>query len=153
MLGDRHAGTGDDEGRQRRDVVGAAGIAAGADDVDGIGRRFDRQHLGAHRGDGADDLVDGFAADAQRHQEAADLRRRRLAGHQDVEGLAGLLTVRGSRLAALARSGFRSVMRFRSLANGCLFGERLVDGRAVLRLQQVHHLIQDIVAGGIGHRR
>ena len=38
-----------------------------------------------------------LAAHPQRHQEAADLRRRRLARHQDVEGRARLLA--GQRLA------------------------------------------------------
>ena len=37
MLGHRHAGAGDDEGGAGRDVVGARGVAAGADDVDGVG--------------------------------------------------------------------------------------------------------------------
>ena len=48
MLGDRHAAGGGDDRGQRRDIVGARGIAAGADDVDGVGRRLDPQHLAAH---------------------------------------------------------------------------------------------------------
>lgn len=98
VFGDGNTGAGDDQRRQRRDIVGAAGVAAGADDVDRIGRSIDGQHFRAHRGDGADDLIDGFAAHAQRHQEATDLRGRRLARHQDVEGGSSLLT--RQRLAA-----------------------------------------------------
>ncbi len=36
------------------------------------------------------DLLDRLAADAQRHQEGADLRRRHLAGHNRAEGRFGL---------------------------------------------------------------
>ena len=70
MLGDRHAGARDDESRAGRNVERAGGVAAGADHVDGVGRRLHAQHLGAHGGDRAGDLVDGFAAHAQRHQES-----------------------------------------------------------------------------------
>ena len=48
MLGDLDAGAGDDQRRAGRDIVGARAIAAGADDVDGVRRRVDRRHLGAH---------------------------------------------------------------------------------------------------------
>ena len=76
MLGDGHAAAGDDEGRERRDVVAARLVAAGADDVDGpLGRR-DRQHAAAHGRDRADDLVERLAAHPQRHQEAAGLGRQ-----------------------------------------------------------------------------
>src|SRR5581483_5233417 len=63
---------------------------AGADHVDRVGRGLDLEHFRPHRRDGAGDLVDGLAADAQRHQEAADLRRRRVARHDDAERLLGL---------------------------------------------------------------
>ena len=39
VLGDRHAAAGDDEGGAGRDVERARAVAAGADDVDGIGGR------------------------------------------------------------------------------------------------------------------
>ena len=90
VLGDRHAGAGDDEGGGGGDVVAAGGVAAGADNVDGVGRRLHRGHLGAHGGDRAGDLVDGLAAQAQAGEEGADLHRRRLARHDDVEGFLGL---------------------------------------------------------------
>ena len=86
VLGDRHAGAGDDEGRAGRDVEGAGGVAAGADHVDCVSRRLHAQHLGAHGGDRAGDLVDGFPAHAQAHQQPAHLRGRRLARHHAVEG-------------------------------------------------------------------
>ena len=44
MLGDGHTGAGNDQGRQRRDIVGPGAVAAGSDDVDGVGRRLDGQH-------------------------------------------------------------------------------------------------------------
>ena len=86
-----HAGAGDDEGRGGGDVVAAGGVAAGADDVDGALGRLDAEHLRAHGGDRAGDLVHGLAAHAEADEERADLRRRRLAGHDDAEGLLGLL--------------------------------------------------------------
>ena len=91
VLGDRHAGAGDDKRGAGRNVERAGGVAAGADHVDGVGRRLDAQHLRAHRGDGAGDLVDGLAAHAQRHQERAHLRRRRFARHHLFERGGGFL--------------------------------------------------------------
>jgi len=61
-------------------------VAAGADDVDRACRRRDGQHLVAHGGDGAGNLLDRLAAHPKAHQKGADLARRRLAGHDDVEG-------------------------------------------------------------------
>ena len=71
VLGDRHAGAGDDEGGGGRDVVAAGGVAAGADDVDGV-RPAPRRGVifAAHGRDRAGDLVDRLAADPERHQEA-----------------------------------------------------------------------------------
>ena len=58
-----------------RDVERALAVAAGADDVDGALGGADAQALGAHHRGGAGVFGDGLAAGAQRHQEAADLRR------------------------------------------------------------------------------
>ncbi len=91
VLGDLQAGAGSDYGGAGGDIVGARGITAGADDVEGIGGGFDRRHLLAHGHDGAGDLVNGFTAHAQSHQQAADLAGRCLTGHHDVEGLLGLV--------------------------------------------------------------
>ena len=55
------------------------------------GGAFTPQHLGAHGRDRAGDFIDGFAAHAQRHQQAAHLRRRCFARHHAVEGGGGLL--------------------------------------------------------------
>jgi hypothetical protein len=95
VLGDRHAAAGDDELAGRRDVVGAGAVAAGPAGVDGAGRGFDGEHLGPHRAGRAGDLVDGFAANAQGHEQAADLARRRVARHDDSEGLLGLFAGQG----------------------------------------------------------
>ena len=75
VLGDLHAGAGRDQRRAGRDVVGAVAVAAGADDVDGVGRHLDAVHAGAQHLRGAGDLLDRLAAHAQRHQEGAHLRR------------------------------------------------------------------------------
>ena len=74
-----------------RHVDRAGAVAAGADHVDGVGGSVDAQHLGAHRRYRAGDLVDGFAAHPQRHQQSAHLRGRRFAGHHAVEGGCGLV--------------------------------------------------------------
>ena len=50
-------------------------------------------HLGAHEARGAGDLGHRLAAHAQRHQEGAHLRGRRVAGGHRVEGLADLAFV------------------------------------------------------------
>ena len=55
------------------------------------GGRCHPQHLGAHRRDRAGDLLDGLAANPQRHQKPAHLRGRGLARHQAVEGGRGFL--------------------------------------------------------------
>ena len=86
VLGDGHAAAGKDEGRAGGDVDRASMIAAGADDVDRIRRRLHAQHVRAHHRNRAGDLVDGLATHPERHQEAADLRGRRLAGHHRREG-------------------------------------------------------------------
>ena len=86
VLGDRHAGARDDESGASRDIERAGGVAAGADHVDGVRRRLHAEHLGAHGGDRAGDLVDGFPAHAQAHQQRAHLRGRRFARHHAVEG-------------------------------------------------------------------
>ena len=88
MLGDRHAGARDDQAPRRWRCCRCRSIAAGADHIDGVRGRFHPQHLRAHRGHRAGDLVDGLAAHAQRHQQPAHLRWRRLARHHQVEALA-----------------------------------------------------------------
>ncbi len=85
VLGDGHAGAGDDERGGGGDVVAAGGVTAGADHVHRAFRRLNPRHLGAHGGDGAGDLVHGLAAKAKAGQERAELHRRRLAGHDRVE--------------------------------------------------------------------
>ncbi len=102
VLGDRHAAAGDDQRRQRRDIVGAGTVAAGADDVDRVRGRFDAQHLGAHGGHGAGDFVDGFAADPKRHQEAAHLR-----GVTSPESMASNAVSASSRAQPRARGDLR----------------------------------------------
>ena len=68
VLGDGHAGAGHNDRGAGGNVERARSVAAGADDVDRVGRRGYAQHLGAHRRDRAGDLIDRLAAHAQRHQ-------------------------------------------------------------------------------------
>jgi hypothetical protein len=63
-----------------------------------VERRLDCQHLGAHGAGRPGDFLHGLAADPERHQEAADLGRRGIAGHHHVEGRFGLFA--GKRLTA-----------------------------------------------------
>ena len=100
---------GDDDRGEGRDVVAAGMVAAGADDVDGVLGRLHPCHAAAHGRDGADDLVERFAAHAQRHQEGAALGRRDLAGEQVVEGGSGLLARQrraGGDLGEIGLEGF-----------------------------------------------
>ncbi len=97
VLGDGNPGTCRDDRGEGGDVVGTGAIAAGADDIDRIGRSLDPQHLGAHGRDGAGHFGNRFAPDPERHQEAADLRRGRFAGHENSEGVMRLFA--GKRFA------------------------------------------------------
>src|ERR1700738_3000870 len=51
-----------------------------------MGWSFDGEHLRAHGANRAGDLVHGFAAHPQRHQQSAHLRGRGFARHHAVEG-------------------------------------------------------------------
>ena len=90
----RHAGAcrRGDERRRRRDVERARAVAARAGGVDEVvALRPDGEHVRAHRLRTARDLVRGLALEPQRDEEAADLGRRRVAAHDLVHHLAGLL--------------------------------------------------------------
>ena len=91
VLGDGDAGGGDHQGGAGGDVVSAGTVTAGADNVDGAGRRLDRQGLGAHDAKRAGDLLDGFAAHPERHQKSTDLGGGGLPRHDDLEGGLGLV--------------------------------------------------------------
>ena len=152
VLGDRHAGARDDEGGAGRDVDRAGAVAAGADDVDGVGGRVDPQHLGAHRRDRAGDLVDGLAAHAQRHQQAAHLRGRGLAGHHAVEGGCRLLTRQRGAGRDFSDNRFEVVHRVLSgslsccLRAGHLREGGLVDGGADLGFE-LGDVLRDLLVG------
>ena len=77
MFGDGNARGGGDNRGQGGNIIGVGAVAAGAHDVDGVLRRLDPDHGGAHRLRRADQFLGGFAALAQRHQKGAELRRRR----------------------------------------------------------------------------
>ena len=61
--------------------------------------------------DGADDLVERFAANAQRHQEGAALGRRHLAGEQVVEGIPRLVARQRRACGNLGEIGFEGFHR------------------------------------------
>jgi len=105
------AGARDDKGSAGRDVDRTGAVAAGADHVDGVGGRLDPQHLAAHRRDRAGDLVDGFAAHPERHQQPAHLRGRGLAGHHAVEGGGRFLTRQRRAGGDFSDDGFEVVHR------------------------------------------
>ncbi len=109
VLGDRHAAAGDDEGYRGGDVQGAGGVAPGAADVDRIGGGDDRGHAAAHGSDRAAEFGDGFAAHPHRHEQAADLRGRGLAGHDDVEGDFGIGVGQGFPGGEAGQDGFQIV--------------------------------------------
>ena len=93
VLRDGSSRRGGDERRRRRDVERVRAVAARADHVDEIvALRPDRQDVLAHRLGAARDLVRGLALEPQRDEEAADLRLRRVAAHDLVHHVAGLLT-------------------------------------------------------------
>ena len=67
-------------------------VAAGAGRVDEVvAARLDGEHVRAHRLGAAGDLVRRLALRAQRDEEAADLRGRRVAGHDLAHDLARLV--------------------------------------------------------------
>ena len=89
MLGDTGAGGGRDERRRGRDVERPAAVAAGTCRVDEVvALRVDGDDVSAHRLGRAGDLVGGLALQTERDEEAADLGRSRLAGHDRVHHLA-----------------------------------------------------------------
>ncbi len=94
VLRDRGArGRGDERGG-RRDVQRVRVVAAGARGVDEVlALRLDCEHVRAHRLRAAGDLVSGLSLRAQRDEEAADLRRRRIPGHDHRHDLARLCTL------------------------------------------------------------
>jgi hypothetical protein len=89
----RHPGAGRrrDECRGRRDVERVRTVATRAGRVHEIvSPRVHSKHVLAHRFRAARDLVRGLALRPQRHEEAADLGRRRLAAHDRAHDRARL---------------------------------------------------------------
>ena len=91
VLGDGDAGSGHDDRRERRDVEGAASIAAGAARVEHRRRRGDGVGELEDGAGEAVELVDGLALGPKGHQESADLDRRHIARHDRPHGRGGLI--------------------------------------------------------------
>src|SRR5690606_18090032 len=85
VLDDRHSTRAGDDRSARGYVVHADAVATSANDIQGVVRSGDTGHLRPHGPYRSGDLVDSLAAHPERHQEAAHLRRCRLARHDDVE--------------------------------------------------------------------
>src|SRR5206468_1766524 len=81
VLRDPPTRTGDDERGDRGDVDAVRAIATGPDDVDRAVFDHDAQRVRAERARESRDLVGGLAADVQRREERAELRRGRLTGY------------------------------------------------------------------------
>src|SRR6266511_2182411 len=93
MFGNSRSGRGGDERGGGRDVERVRVVAAGAGRVDEIvALGMHRQYVLAHRLGAAGDLVGSLALCAERDEEAADLRWRRLAAHDLAHHLARLGT-------------------------------------------------------------
>ena len=92
VLGDRGTGSCGDDGGRRRDVERPRTVTPGSDHIDDVcPRRMHREHVRPHRLGTARDLVRRLSLGPQRHEKAADLRRRGLPGHDLVHHLARLL--------------------------------------------------------------
>jgi hypothetical protein len=93
MFHDAHPGCGTDQRRCRRNIECAADIAAGAASVDDDAAIVagDWHRLFAHDRCGADKFFNGRPLRRQSHQQSADLRIRRFAGHDVCKSLAGLI--------------------------------------------------------------
>ena len=92
VLRDRRACRGGDDRRGRGDVERARAVAARPHDVDDVRPRgVHGQHVGAHRLGAAGDLVGALPLRAQGHEEAADLGRCRIPGHDLAHDLARLV--------------------------------------------------------------
>ena len=75
--------------RRRRDVESPSPVSTGSGGVhEVLPLRVDGENVGAHRVRTAGDLVCGLALRPQRHDEACDLRVRRLAAHDRPHRLA-----------------------------------------------------------------
>ena len=108
------------------------------------GGRLDAQHLGAHGGDRAGDLVDGLAAHPQRHQEAAHLRRRRFARHHAVEGVRGFVAREHGAGRDLGDERLELVGH--AIAPQCSLPRQHGPSRAFQRGGEIEEILQDQMA-------
>ena len=81
MLRDAPPGGGGHERAHGRDIEAVRAIAAGPDDIDRVARHGNPYDDVAERRRTTRYLVDRLAADVERREERAKLRRRGLAGH------------------------------------------------------------------------
>ena len=91
VFGHRDPRAGHDDRRDRGDVERVAPVAAGAAGVDDRRARVDGTREAERRRGETLQLVDGLALGTERHQEAADLPRGRLAAHDHAHGFGRFL--------------------------------------------------------------
>ena len=92
VLGNSRAGGRGNERRRRGDVERAGAVAARSSRVDEVvALGLHGEDVRAHRFRAAGDLVHGLALQAQRDEQAADLRRGRVADHHLVHHRTGLV--------------------------------------------------------------
>ena len=171
VLGDAHAGSGDDEGRCGRNIERAAGIAAGAAGIDervapgaagvehGVGVEFERNGGGADGFGKSDDFFDRLALHVQRHQQRRNLRVRALAGedlgHHRVGLFAGeRLAVNGDAMEGVEDHKIQATAETRLLSNRFRLPQQFrqslpamsVCNRKLLRNRSKTHLSAAIAA-------
>src|SRR5438445_540127 len=95
VLRDPAAACGDHDGCDRRDVEAVRAITARADDVDRIAAERHAHRDVAQRRGTTSDLVDRLSSAVQGRQQRAELRGRRLAGHDRGHRAAGLVAREG----------------------------------------------------------
>ena len=118
VLGHGHAGAGNHESGAGGDIVRALAVAARAASIDGAFRRAYFQRARPERAGGAGDFFHRLAADAHAHEESADLRLGRGAGHDQLEGLGRFGLGEGSAFGHLAQRSADIRKRRRARARG-----------------------------------
>ena len=90
VFGHRDARTGHNKCGRSRDIQRALAVSSGANNIHCAGRRLHRIAFCAHHTGSCRVFRHGFAACAQRHQQATDLCRSGFAIEQDFKCLFGL---------------------------------------------------------------
>ena len=101
VLGHRDPRTRRDQGSRGGDIEGPGAVAPGAAGIDRTGRELERCRMRPHRLDEAGHLLDGFAPSPQRDQQAGELPRGDLTGHDLVHDVTRLIAAQRGPLEQL----------------------------------------------------